>query len=277
MIYFANDQSLKEQLEKLSSEDYQNWIQFKLTTSSEYETFVGMEDNMYTLKVSKVCSKWEYALFDFIGYEESHGKNMILHVSPEDFKQAQRRYGNHHFQEKQIRADEPKVLIHSTPWRSWENIQAEGTLKSWHILKRENPDFEAEPIGKQLGDPENYRDYIMFSNGHVASEIVVLSKQSGYVDMNHDKLYQTGARLYLDMTAIAKDGLLVRDGAHLKVKNELPLEKYLIWVGTWETAGLENQVSTPLAFTTKANNKFNELYGNVFGDVTTLSTRNLKA
>jgi len=260
MVYFANEQSLKKQLQGLKVDDYQNWIQFKLTTSKEYELFVGTEDSMYTIKVSKDCLHWEYALFDFIGYEESYGKNIILHVSEDDFKQAKQKYGSCHFQEKEIRDYEAKVLVHSTLWESWEKIWADGALKSWNKLKRENPDFEVKPIGKQLGDPENYSDYIMFSNGHIAGEIVVLSKQNGYVDMNQNKFYQTGARLYFDMCAIARDGLLVRDGAHLKVKNELPLEKYLIWVGTWETIGLESQISTPLEFTTKANQKFNELY-----------------
>ena len=261
MIYFADEEELKKQLTGLKLSDYPNWIKFKLTTSKEYEMFVGTEDNMYTLKVSKYYSHWEYSLFDFIGYEESYNKNIILHITAADFEQAKKKYKNHHFKETQIRDYEAEVLVHSTPWESWEKIQTDGTLKSWHTLKQKNPDFEAEPIGKQLGDPENYSHYIMFSNGHVASEIVVLSRQSGYIDMDQDKAYQTGARLYFDMNAIAQDGLLVRDGAHLKVKNELPLKKYLIWVGTWKSVGLENQISTPLEFTTKANHVFNELHG----------------
>ena len=261
MIFFANDEKLKAQLDILQPDDYHNWIQFKLTNSKEYESFVGTENNMYTLKVSKERSNWECALFDFIGYEESCGRNIILYVSADDFEQAKQEYKGHHFQEKQIRDYEAEVLIHSTTWESWEKIQADGALKSWHILKQENPNFEKEPIGKQLGDPEDYSHYIMFSSGHVAGEIVVLSKQNGYIDMDYQKEYLTGARLHFDTAAIAHDGLLVRDGAHLKVKNELPLEKYLVWVGTWESVGLLSQISTPLEFTTKANQKFDELYG----------------
>ena len=262
MIYFADDEELEKQLTGLKLSDYQNWIKFKLTNSKEYRMFVGTENNIYTLKVSKdSCSYWEHSLFDFIGYEESYNKNIILHITTADFEQAKKKYENHHFQEKRIRDYEAEVLIHSTPWESWKKIQTDGALKSWHVLKQKNSNFEVEPIGKQLGDPEDYSNYIMFSNGHVAGEIVVLSRQSGYIDMDQDKAYQTGARLYFDMAAIARDGLLVRDGAHLKVKNELPLEKYLIWVGTWESVGLGNQTSTPLEFTTKANQVFNELHG----------------
>lgn len=36
---------------------------------------------------------------------------------------------------------------------------------------------------------------------------------------------------------MAYDGLLVRDGCHLKVKDKLLLKPYLIWAATWETIG----------------------------------------
>jgi hypothetical protein len=261
MIYFADEEGLVKQLEKSKSNDYANWIRFKLADSTDYEKFVGTEENMYTLKVSKYYPYWEYSLFDFIGYEESYNKDIILDVSKEEYEQAKKKYGMSQFNDKCLRNDEPEVLTHSTPWASWQNIQSDQCLKSWNVLKQENADFESEPIGKQLGDPENYRDYIMLGKGHIAEEIVVLSKQNGYIDMDPEKEYQPGAKLYFDAKAIAEDGLLIRDGAHLKVKNELSLEKYLIWVATWESVQLVSQFSTPLEFTTIANQMFNELHG----------------
>lgn len=261
MIYFAEEEGLAKQLKKLKSSDFANWIQFKLTESSNYEKYVGIEENIYTLKVSRHYPYWEDSLFDFIGYEKSYNKNIILDVSKEKYEQAKKKYGINHFNDKHLRNGEPQVLTHSTPWESWQKIQLDQCLKSWNRLKQENADFESEPIGKQLGDPENYRDYIMLGNGHVVEEIVVLSKQSGYIDMKEEKEYQPGAKLYFDAKTISEDGLLIRDGAHLKVKNELSLEKYLIWVGTWETVGLNSPISTPLEFTTKANQMFNELHG----------------
>jgi len=260
MIYFSNSQRLNDGLMELNSDEYEHWIRFSLTDSTDYSMFVNTEDHIFTLKVSRHYQQWDYSLFDFIGYEESYGKNMILDVSKEDYHLAKRSYGNHHYQDKYIRDYEPEILVHSTTWKSWEKIKLEQSLKSWNILKSENSDFETEPIGKQLGDPQNYCDYIMFSNGHVAGEVVVASKQHGHIEMNPQKEYQTGARLYFDMKKIAEDGLLVRDGAHLKVKHQLPLENYLIWVGTWENTGLSNQISTPLEFTIKANQIFNQLY-----------------
>ena len=76
------------------------------------------------------------------------------------------------------------------------------------------------------------------------------------MDINAE--YKTGARLYFDADKIAKEGLLVRDGAHMKVKDFLPLEPYLIWVATWDSIGLESQLSTPKIFAELSNEKFND-------------------
>ena len=58
------------------------------------------------------------------------------------------------------------------------------------------------------------------------------------------------------MKKIAEDGLMVRDGAHMKVKDMLPLSPYLIWTATWENTGLESRLSTPKIFASKATQMF---------------------
>ena len=55
--------------------------------------------------------------------------------------------------------------------------------------------------------------------------------------------YPSGARLYFDAQKMAADGLLVRDGNHLKVKNQLPLQPYLLWTATWKEIGLQNRTA----------------------------------
>ena len=77
--------------------------------------------------------------------------------------------------------------------------------------------------------------------------------------MDIDAEYKTGARLYFDAKKIAKDGLIVRDGAHIKVKDCLPLEPYLIWTATWDKVGLESQISTPRIFSTRADIVFENI------------------
>jgi len=130
-------------------------------------------------------------------------------------------------------------------------------LKSWNILKAEGNLLEEKPIGDLLGDPIDYRDYIMFTNSGKSAERVVSSKQKGYLDMNFDSPYIAGARLYFDAERIAKDGLLVRDGVHLKVKDMLPLDKYLLWVATPEILGISEK-TTPRFFAKKADEMFNK-------------------
>ena len=92
----------------------------------------------------------------------------------------------------------------------------------------------------------------------MSGEIVVSSKQAEKIIMDVTAEYKTGARLYFDAKKIAEDGLLIRDGAHLKVKNQLSLEPYLIWVATWDSIGLESQFSTPKIFAELSNDKFDD-------------------
>ncbi len=123
-----------------------------------------------------------------------------------------------------LRDNESPVLVHSTPLNSWENIKRNEMLKSWNLLKTEKVIAEEQPIGIQLGDPTDFSDYIMFGGG-VTGEIVVNSKQQEKIIMDINVEYLTGARLYFDAKKIAYDGLLVRDGCHLKVKDKLLLNQ----------------------------------------------------
>ena len=78
--------------------------------------------------------------------------------------------------------------------------------------------------------------------------------------MDRDMKYKTGVRLYFDIQKIAEDGLLIRDGIHLKVKDTLPLKPYLLWYAAWDKVGLSSKISTPKEFTEKSNLTFYELF-----------------
>lgn len=62
------------------------------------------------------------------------------------------------------------------------------------------------------------------------------------------------------MKKIVEDGLAVRDGVHMKVKDKPLLSPYLLMCATWETVGFENSVSTPKIFSEKANEMFYKMY-----------------
>lgn len=238
-----------------------SWIVLMLTDSDAYEQFVGSTNGCaYTIKVSRSkCENWMIAVGDFIGFHKANGKNAILAMSKADYVNVQKHYGNHKYNETVLRKNEPSVLVHSTSMSSWEQIKKDGMLKCWNMLKSENTIAEASPIGVDLGDPPDFSDYIMFGGG-IAGEIVVSSKQKGEITMNADSSYLTGARLYFDAEKMARDGLLLRDGSHLKVKGTLPLHPYMIWAATWDIIGLESQTSTPRIFSEQSDSVFQKLF-----------------
>ena len=114
---------------------------------------------------------------------------------------------------------------------------------------------EQEPIGAGLGDPEDFQRYIMFGSG-MTGEIIVSSKQKGRICMDPCAEYRTGARLYFDGKQMARDRVLLRDGCHIKVRDCLPLEPYLLWAATWDQVGLDGPLSTPKEFAERADRLF---------------------
>ena len=77
--------------------------------------------------------------------------------------------------------------------------------------------------------------------------------------MNIDAPYTAGARFYFDAEKIAKDGLLVRDGAHVKVRDRLDVNKYFLLVVTPDFLGISEN-TTPRIFAEKADAVFHEKF-----------------
>ncbi len=240
-----------------------SWIILMLTDSDEYQQLVGSNNGCaYTIKVSRSkCKNWTIVVGDFIDFHEANGKNIILVISEVDYVEIQNHYCGRKYNDPFLRENEPSILVHSTSMNSWEQIQKDGMLKCWSRLKSENVISEVSPIGIKLGDPSDISDYIMFGGG-ITGEIVVNSKQKEKITMDADSEYLTGARLYFDAEKMASDGLLLRDGCHLKVKDTLPLHPYLIWVATWDIVGLDSQTSTPRIFAEQSDSVFKNLFHN---------------
>lgn len=239
-----------------------NWIMLKLRETADYFLFTGRgRSGIFQVIITKRCSDWQYRIMDFLGYERSYDKNIIAVVSEHDLEDAKSEYEDHSYMDRLLRPYEQRVLVHSTTFDCWQSIKKDGCLKSWNLLKLEGDIDEVSPIGEKLGDPYDYSDYIMFTNGGASGEMVVSSKQKGRIDMNIDTPYNPGARLYFDAQRIADDGLLVRDGAHVKVKDELPLDKYLIWAATADMADLYRQEITPRKFADVSDRLFQARFG----------------
>ena len=260
MIYRV-DKFTENNINPITNSEYdESWLVLTLSKDIPEPMIVGSNNgSAYTIKISKqIHPNWKMAVGDFIDYCNDNNLNGIVAITENDYQEAQNYYIGHSFDETVLRDYETSVLVHSTSIENWKKIQKDGMLKSWNKLNSEKSVIENEPIGKQLGDPLHFSNYIMFGGG-VSGEIVVNSKQSGKIVMDIDSEYKTGARLYFDAERIAKDGLLVRDGAHIKVKDCLPLEPYLIWVSTWDKIGLENQISTPKIFAELSDKTFKNI------------------
>lgn len=260
-MIFRLDQLTENSINPITGHAYDaSWSILMLTDSFDYEQMCGSSKGCaYTIKISRSQYKnWKISIGDFIGFCKANKKNAILVMPEAALISAKKRYHGHKYNEPFLRNGEPTVLVHSTPMDNWKQIRCDGVLKSWNILKTEGVLTEEQPIGVQLGDPMDFSDYIMFGGG-VTGEIVVNSKQQGKIVMDINAEYFTGARLYFDAQKMAQDGLLVRDGCHLKVKDALPLKPYLIWTATWETVGLVSRLSTPKIFAEQADKQFQNI------------------
>ena len=218
-----------------------------------------MEESVYTLKISKRYKSWCYDLCDLIDFYSDTDVDIILKVDDKDIETARKLYGNHKYNDNFLRDYETKILVHSTTYDNAQKILKDKFIKSWHILKYENKDFEKKPIGSLLGDIDDFSNYVMLSLITQNNEIITASKQKHSIDTDINQIYSAGARFYFNAQRLAEDGLLLRDGEHIKVKDSISLDKYLIWYSTADRLGIE-QITTPKNFFEKSNSKFFELY-----------------
>ncbi|MDY6017995.1 MAG: hypothetical protein SPI97_10315, partial [Oscillospiraceae bacterium] len=235
-------------------------IKCMLTDSKEYNSFCGLEDSIYTVRISKHYEHWYYDLCDMIGFYKNSKTELILDVSESDLRSACFLYGNHKYNEKILREHEPSIMVHTTTFEAYKEILSDGSIKCWNILKRQKDSFEEKPIGRLLGDIEDFSNYVMLSPIGVNNEIIVASKEKERIDIDPNQTYRAGCRFYLNAKELANDGMLLRDGQHIKVKNEIPLGKYLIWYSTAERISLSSE-TTPSEFFEQSNKAFYEIFG----------------
>lgn len=210
---------------------------------------------LYGCVIGRMVDFWEYRVMDYINYNLMYDRNIIFVGNKRLYQKTLKKYASHSIYDRKLRPYENRYVVHSTTTENYHKIKKQGCIKSWNILKKENPDFEVQPIGAMLGDPEDFRDYIMLGSG-VQCEVVVLSKQKNQLCHDADEEYVPGARIYFDNKLLAEKGLLVRDGLHYKVKNELPLD-FALFTATVDNIELNGKF-TPKTFAEAADIKFSE-------------------
>lgn len=229
------------------------WVQLLITEKSDYP-MMTRKTLLFQFTVSTHYDGWQLRAMDFISYQTAYGRNVIVTAAPERYMEAQEVYRGHSREEAFLRAYEPRFLIHSAPPTAMEYILQDGALRSWNRVKSADRTLEKQPIGSLLGDPDDFRDYIMLGEG-LAPEVVVNSKEKGFICMDPDCGYTPGARFYFDTIRLLTEGLLVRDGCHYKVKDELPLQLAL-FTASVQTLHLPNRPITPRIFAHEADHAF---------------------
>ncbi len=238
-------------------------IKCVLTDSKEYRQFNCYENSIYTIKISNNYEYWYYDLCDLIDFYNDTEIEVVTKVNDGDLTLARKLYGSHKYNERVLREYESEVMVHSTTKDNVQSILSDRKLKSWKLLSAEKSGWEREPIGALLGDIDDFSNYVMLSGISQNNEVVTASKANKIINTDINQSYAAGARFYLDAKKLAADGLLLRDGAHVKVKDYIDLEKYLIWYSTPEILGIDER-TTPKEFFELSNEKFKEIQGRIF-------------
>ena len=199
----------------------------------------------YRLVVNPAAADFAQRLYDFIAYENAHGRQVHVDAPGIDIAKLPRPPDG-------IRPGDPRYVVHSTLLSSYENILRDGCLKSAAQLNIQAVGFAP------LGEPPDYLNYIMFApmGEGCGAEIVVNFRLRGAVCYDPNAAYTPQARMYFDAHNIIADGLAVRDGVHvLKVRDTLPLEPYLVLTVFAEDVALPPGAPhwTPTLFSTQAD------------------------
>lgn len=234
-----------------------NWVFLKLVDTDGYSLMTGSEV-IFGLTISMKSNHWYYNFMDFIHYQNIYNRNIIIRADKSKYKEALERYHGHSINDRFTRPYEPDSLVHSTTYESYQKILQDGFIKSWNLLKKEKYICHEKPIGVCLCDPSDFSDFVMLGGG-VSPEIVVSSKQKGYICMEQDCEYQPGARFYFDTNNLAENGLLIRDGAHFKVKDKLSIEHCELVVTKDDIPN--KKIITPRYFAQFADDVYSKLKG----------------
>jgi len=204
----------------------------------------------------------ETRLADFLKYENAHGRKVIVSFPPDTDAVVTQALAETP-DRSEIRPDDSRWWVHSTPLPNWEKIQACRELRSHARLRQEG--LSQPGVGLfAFGEPVDYAEYVMLAWAlAVAPEHVVSSQQKGRLITEEDTPYEPGVRLYFDGHRIIRDGLAVSDGLHLlKVHDHLPLDQYLVAAISAGDADPTDEVETwtPWTFLNASNEYFIERY-----------------
>jgi len=152
-----------------------DWSSFVYDTAVDGYSNVRSNAKVYSLTVNPETDKNNERLFDFVRYETSYNRKVIIRFPNEIRDLVLERLNSMDYEQvdkKAIRSSDSRWLVHSTTKQAWEEIQKTEALLSPTRLRREGK--EVNEIGlKALLEPTEYSDYIMLDGLNGCGELVV--------------------------------------------------------------------------------------------------------
>lgn len=237
----------------------ENWSAFLYDDTIAYFSNVYPDTKVYTLRFSPTADIGNLRFFDFLQYELSYGRNVIVKfcvgMDGQGILNRFWQIGN----ETSYRESDGEVLVHSTTLSAWKQIKQDGALLSPSELKKNGKTICEIGLAPML-EPKDYSDYVMLDVPNGCGELVVNSRNLGYVCTDPNAPYTPGVRLYFDVKKLFADGLVTRDGVHpVKIKDRLSLDGYLLAVISAKEFP-DDIEWTPTLFTERANELFYRKY-----------------
>lgn len=230
---------------------------FYLSSAKDDHVIIGTsETGLFHVSVHKEVSNIHERLIDFIRYENTF--NRIPIIGSDYIFELDELINSIDIDTYAVRDTDPTVLVHSTSLEAWDSIQKDYYLKSSLQLEKEKIGFIS--IGhKELKEPDEYKNFIMFGGFGCNTEFIVLSQQRGFILCDKNCEYIPGVRIYLDCHKMIRDKIIFRDGLHtLKVKQKLDLKEYMIDCISTGKIDAENNLKTwtPEIFSEKCDEYF---------------------
>jgi len=231
------------------------WSGFFILDRTDGYGFTGTAGtDLFTYQFSKTEPFLQEKLADFIRYENSHSRKVIVSGPkemgiPQFIDYALSSTPPPH----KIRNSDQRYVVHSTTRANGESILKEGRLRSPYDLKQGNRNLDSLRF-LSLGEPKDYADHIWFADlGAIGPEVVVASNQmKAYVA---DVQYEPGYRFYFDNHKIITAGKDLRVLSGTRVLKQIDLDGFCVMhVGTKD---LEPQSHwMPSEFTVRADQFF---------------------
>lgn len=186
----------------------------------------------------------KYKIYDFINYESIHNRKVAIYIKTEDKNPIDLLLPQIEDIDEKVRpypedsqccfgkGCKGDIVCHGTTLNNFKNIITDMELKSKNILnKRIDTTYS---IKENVGDPEDFSNYIMFANGNcVAPEFVIESRRQHRFLLPDEvfKVFHPGVRLFYEFKKIYKVKNKAFDGIHpikIEEKHELTLGLLLI-------------------------------------------------